>query len=116
ADDILAPRIARTELDRVVIDVPGAISGQRSGDERLGVDTLTERIDASGDRSIRSIQLKHRSAESRVVEEVADQHAVIDGLPYRTAERHGLPVALEIPHLSQRAVLPTESLLVPGLR
>src|SRR5205085_7635391 len=68
------------------------------------------------DRAVRAVQLVNRAAEPRVVEEIAGEYAMIDGLPERAAERHGLPIALEIPHLDQLAILPTEPSLVPGLR
>src|SRR5262249_34376317 len=103
-------------LDRVVIDIPGVVSGERPGDESTRINVGTEGVIASHDGAIGTVQLVDRAAESGVVEDVADQRAVINRFPLRTAKWYGLPIALEIPDFNQLTVPPTESSLVPGLR
>ena len=117
AHDIFAPRVVAAQLDGIVVHITGGVGGQRPGDIGIRINiVVAERIVAGNDRAIGAVQFVNRAAKARVIDEIADQHAVIDRLPDRAAKRHRLPIALEIPHLNQLAVLPTEPPLIPGLR
>src|SRR5262249_62161723 len=58
------------------------------------------------------------AAQAGIVDEVARQDSVVDGLPDVLTDQPtglGLPVTLEVPLLDQFAPLPAESPLVPDL-
>src|SRR6185312_17302477 len=76
--------------------------------------------DARQLRARRLVQLEHRAAGARYVDEGAGQRGMEHRLPERAAEvgaeRLGLPIALEAPFLHEVTALPLQPLFVPDLR
>src|SRR5262249_32557454 len=98
-DYILAPGIVVIQLDGVVVHITCVVDRQRTGDEGVPINVGAEGIEACNDRAISPVQLEHGSSEPGIVHKISGQRAVVYRLPARAAERHGFPIALEIPDL-----------------
>src|SRR2546425_9500787 len=103
------------DLDHVVVYVSRAVSSQRRGGERVGIN-FAERIDALHDRTVRTIQLEDRAPSAWIVDEAVSKHRVIDWFPEIVLRSWCLPIGVEGPHLYELTVLPREPVLMPRLR
>src|SRR6185295_2219072 len=81
---VLAPWITQIELERVVVNIAGAICCDWSGKEYVGV--AAKRIEVRDHSAVRFVQLINRSTATGNINKTAGQSGVKDWFPGWTAK------------------------------